>query len=397
MESSHSTLSKIIGLTWQQLSNEERQKWHAKAKVAQEEHKRKYPGYSFKPVHQRLKGAGLARRKLREVGLKDQKRCEKIAELLAEGKKGRELEDAVREFDKHHVPQVVTRFEEPITASSFDCSSRGSSPFSTYSRRSTTPSSQGRTSRSGIPTPPPVEQPEQITQLLSFNSNALFPTHSFVSPSVEYIDSCTDKAQKDIDNFGFSVQLPSPAINTVVAPLMGSDVVEGYGDVPHCDPNPPLSLRFAHIDEWAPAPCSPVSPQHSTDNLPTTPVDSQTAFADPHLHHDALYSDRHAYPAFAPDAAVPQGRYHHASSDDECPRPFPSYVPNFTGYTEYHAYSAPLPTVQQTCHGASLKRAEGVAACYGGAAGHGHVRPNPMARDDLDFSFFMESFDPYPL
>jgi hypothetical protein len=128
VESSHSTLSKIIGLTWQQLTNEERQKWHAKARLAQEEHKRRYPSYSFKPIHHRLKGANLGRKKLREVGPKDQKRCEKIAELLASGKKGHELEEAIKEFDKHHVPQIVTRFEEPITASSFSNSSRGSSP-----------------------------------------------------------------------------------------------------------------------------------------------------------------------------------------------------------------------------------------------------------------------------
>ena len=189
VESSHSTLSKIIGLTWQQLSNEERQKWHAKAKLAQEEHKRRYPQYSFKPIHHRTKGANVGRRKLREVGPKDQKRCEKIAELLASGKKGHDLEEAIKEFDKHHVPQILTRFEEPITASSFSNSSRGSSPFSTYSRRSATPSSQGRptTSRSSIPTPPPVQQHDNaaapIAPVLSFNSNALFPStaHSFVS------------------------------------------------------------------------------------------------------------------------------------------------------------------------------------------------------------------------
>jgi hypothetical protein len=191
VESSHSTLSKIIGLTWQQLSNEERQKWHAKARLAQEEHKRRYPQYSFKPIHHRSKGPNLGRRKLREVGPKDQKRCEKIAELLASGKKGPDLEEAIKEFDKYHVPQILTRFEEPITASSFSNSSRGSSPYSTYSRRSATPSSQGRApSRSAIPTPPPIQQPDKpehiaapIAPILSFNSNALFPStaHSFVS------------------------------------------------------------------------------------------------------------------------------------------------------------------------------------------------------------------------
>jgi hypothetical protein len=114
-----------VGTEGQQLSNEERQKWHAKARLAQEEHKRRYPSYSFKPIHHRLK-ANLGRKKLREVGPKDQKHYEKIAELLASGKKGHELEEAIKEFDKHHVPQIMTRFEEPITVSSFSNSSRGS-------------------------------------------------------------------------------------------------------------------------------------------------------------------------------------------------------------------------------------------------------------------------------
>jgi len=203
VETSHSTLSKIIGLTWQQLSNEERQKWHVKAKIAQEEHKRKYPQYSFRPVHNRSKGPHVERRRLREIGPKDQKRCEKIAELLACGKKGRELEAAIKEFDKHHVPRIVTRFEEPITASSFSNStptSRGSTPYSSRSRRSATPSCQGRpsTSRSALSaTPPPVAQIDlegrlsTTTDPLSFDTHSFFPnpSHSFVGLSSFYIQS----------------------------------------------------------------------------------------------------------------------------------------------------------------------------------------------------------------
>ena len=51
------------------------------------------------------------------------KRCAKIAQLLVEGKKGQELEEAIQEFDRTHVPEVVTRFEAPITARSYRRSS----------------------------------------------------------------------------------------------------------------------------------------------------------------------------------------------------------------------------------------------------------------------------------
>ena len=121
VETNHSTLSKIIGLTWQNLPHDERQVWHAKAKAAFEEHKRKFPQYAFRPLH--TKGRGPEKRKVREVGPKDLKRCAKIAELLVEGKKGTELNAAIQEFDRHHVPEVVTRFEAPLTARQYRRSS----------------------------------------------------------------------------------------------------------------------------------------------------------------------------------------------------------------------------------------------------------------------------------
>ncbi|OCH86454.1 hypothetical protein OBBRIDRAFT_797165 [Obba rivulosa] len=127
VETNHSTLSKIIGLTWQNLPHEEREIWHAKAKAALDDHKRKFPEYSFRPLHPKAKGTG-EKRKVREVSPKDMKRCAKIAELLVEGKKGAELDAAIQEFDRHHVPEIVTRFETPITARSFRRSSSAPVP-----------------------------------------------------------------------------------------------------------------------------------------------------------------------------------------------------------------------------------------------------------------------------
>ena len=127
VETNHSTLSKIIGITWQNMPHEERQFWHSKAKIAQAEHKRKFPDYAFRPLH--LKGKGTPdKRKVREVGPKDIKRCEKIAELLVEGKKGAELEAAIQEFDRHHIPPIITRFEAPLTARMYRRSSSEPAP-----------------------------------------------------------------------------------------------------------------------------------------------------------------------------------------------------------------------------------------------------------------------------
>ncbi|PPQ63891.1 hypothetical protein CVT24_010358 [Panaeolus cyanescens] len=156
VETNHSTLSKIIGLTWQNLPNEERQVWHARAKVAQEEHKRRFPQYAFRPIHNKARGTAAEKRKLREVGPKDQERCAKIAELLVRGKKGQELEDAIVEFDRHHVREVVTRFETPITADNFELTI--STPSSATSSARATPA---------IDTPPPRRTSLPVTSLKS--------------------------------------------------------------------------------------------------------------------------------------------------------------------------------------------------------------------------------------
>ncbi|KAJ3730246.1 hypothetical protein C8R42DRAFT_714948 [Lentinula raphanica] len=180
VETNHSTLSKIIGLTWQNLPEDERQVWHSKAKAALDDHRRKFPQYAFRPLHAKAKG-GTEKRKVREVGPKDMKRCAKIAELLVEGKKGQELDAAIQEFDKYHVPEMVTRFEAPITERTFqrasdtnvkteDSDSIDAAPSrpsrSTTRSPHTRPSSVGKVipppqPRSTSPGPPPLIDREQ--------------------------------------------------------------------------------------------------------------------------------------------------------------------------------------------------------------------------------------------
>lgn len=150
VETNHSTLSKIIGLTWQNLPDAERQVWHAKAKARLDEHKKKFPEYAFRPVHAKSRATGeKEKRKVREVGVKDLKRCAKIAELLVEGKKGSDLDAAIQEFDKTHVPEVVTRFEEPITASA-------------YRRSSSAPPPEVASSRGGFLVDPPTPRKPKV-------------------------------------------------------------------------------------------------------------------------------------------------------------------------------------------------------------------------------------------
>ncbi|KAJ7481980.1 hypothetical protein FB451DRAFT_1237707 [Mycena latifolia] len=111
VEMDHSTLSRIMGMTWMNLTHNERQVWHHKAKDAAAEHKRTFPTYVFRPkyTHDRKDPNGAQPKSewnVPEVSV-DHRRCEKIAELLLEGKKGAELDSAIKEFDQHHVSTYV--------------------------------------------------------------------------------------------------------------------------------------------------------------------------------------------------------------------------------------------------------------------------------------------------
>ena len=173
VETNHSTLSKIIGLTWHSLPDEEKRVWQAKARQVHDEHMKKFPQYAFRPMHTNRKSS--EKRKVREVGPKDLKRCEKIAELLVLGKKGAELDAAIAEFDREHVPEVVTRFETPITAVSFRRSSSAPAPDSNSPLLSKKMSVKKIRSRSSQPevavvpkaepqTPPPVQSDSESSE-----------------------------------------------------------------------------------------------------------------------------------------------------------------------------------------------------------------------------------------
>ncbi|KAJ8503173.1 hypothetical protein ONZ45_g11098 [Pleurotus djamor] len=159
VEPNHSTLSKIIGMTWKGLSDAEKEVWFRRAKKASEDHKKKWPKYTFRPIHGSKKsdtkssslnagmsappvspGNGGGGRRIREVEPTDDARCKKIADLLSSGLRGADLDDAIREFDQNHVPPVVTRFEAPLTAEEYANGTRkvkSSTTAPTYSQTAT--------------------------------------------------------------------------------------------------------------------------------------------------------------------------------------------------------------------------------------------------------------------
>ncbi|KAG6333834.1 hypothetical protein ID866_5253 [Astraeus odoratus] len=124
VEGNHSTLSKIIGKYWKTLPREEREVWEAKALVAQAEHRRRYPDWRFRPGANALAkikvkdGPANTRRRNSHSCRKgrvdsttnkksEDERCAIIADLLVEGKKGVDLEDAVRRWEDSNKGAVV--------------------------------------------------------------------------------------------------------------------------------------------------------------------------------------------------------------------------------------------------------------------------------------------------
>ncbi|KAG2129818.1 uncharacterized protein EDB93DRAFT_1181538 [Suillus bovinus] len=267
VETNHSTLSKIIGLTWQNMPHDERQIWHAKAKKALEDHRRKWPQYAFRPSHTKAKG-GSEKRKVREVEPKDMKRCAKIAELLVEGKKGQELEHAIQEFDRTHVPEVVTRFEAPITARAYRRSSSAPIDNPETKKPFLSSSSAPRRVRSTSSHPSLSSTWKSQYDDLPRRSDGLASEHCLdISASSPFIPSdysfpVKPQPSLEFDPFMFDVAFgnsiasasqtfpdfsPSPCETRVQSPSLVIDTTQGSSDwsqasSPYC--NSPVSPHF---------------------------------------------------------------------------------------------------------------------------------------------------------
>jgi transcription factor SOX7/8/10/18 (SOX group E/F) len=76
---------------------EEKRVWEIKAKQAKAEHKARYPNYRFRPVHNKNKEK---KKEKMQPTPEDERRCEEVAQLLLEGKKGEQLAEAVRNLDR---------------------------------------------------------------------------------------------------------------------------------------------------------------------------------------------------------------------------------------------------------------------------------------------------------
>ncbi|KAH7906650.1 hypothetical protein BJ138DRAFT_1093844 [Hygrophoropsis aurantiaca] len=96
-DNNHGSLSKVIGNCWRSLPLEQKRVWEIKAKQEKAAHKEAYPEYRFRPVHKKNKPKKKGKA---AITAEDERRCEEVAQLLLEGKKGEELAAAIRELDE---------------------------------------------------------------------------------------------------------------------------------------------------------------------------------------------------------------------------------------------------------------------------------------------------------
>ncbi|KAF5334006.1 hypothetical protein D9611_015100 [Ephemerocybe angulata] len=368
VETNHSTLSKIIGLTWQNLPEEERQVWHRKAKQAEAEHRIKFPQYAFKPLHSR-KGGG--KRKVREVGPKDQVRCAKIAEFLVQGLKGKELDAAIEEFDKSHVPTVVTRFEAPITEQSFNRPVSAPIPEGKKSAlrklRSSSSVSSRRSTPVGNSRPSPAPSPQPLASLFETEQENLL----FSLPSLDHFsfDQMKQDPTFDFNSFAFDstmqASMPSFAYDPHSQPTLPLDHTFSNNSPQLNVDLPQLHIDSSYVgsDSWSPC-HSPCSPSTNTGSMPPTPAYSGSPLP------DDGYANYHG-------EAPPAYTLHHKSIPSNItPSQFSTYQDATSGYNcagQYTDLQCAYSTVPHNSH-------------------NQHSAPT-----DIDYSSFMASLPPYAL
>ncbi|KAJ7207331.1 hypothetical protein B0H12DRAFT_1158928 [Mycena haematopus] len=219
VETNPTTISKIIGLTWKSLPADERRVWYARARQAVEEHRSRFPEYAFHPSQRRPRGGKAekqmeARRKVRQRVVENPERCVKIAELLGEGKHGEALDGAMQEFDRDRESlRIVTRFEPPITATTYRRAS--SAPADTEHPATFSSSTpvvvQRRRSSSSGPSSRSRETSATIDDLpISLNS-ALAPSSA--------VDTPIDPEYFCFSAFSFDSALPVASTDSTCDPL----------------------------------------------------------------------------------------------------------------------------------------------------------------------------------
>ncbi|KAI0090047.1 hypothetical protein BDY19DRAFT_992980 [Irpex rosettiformis] len=103
-EKDHRHISRIIAFCWNSLSPAEKKPWYDKATAEKAEHAKLYPNYQYTPLG---RTEPVRRRKVKRNGKSDIERCQKVARLLGQGKEGKDIVDAIGQYEdraEHDAP-----------------------------------------------------------------------------------------------------------------------------------------------------------------------------------------------------------------------------------------------------------------------------------------------------
>ncbi|OBZ65512.1 hypothetical protein A0H81_14465 [Grifola frondosa] len=284
IETNHGSLSKIIGNCWRALPLDEKKIWEHRAKKEKAAHRERYPNYRFRPVHKKKnKDAAeaqtpikLKRKEKTPLSAPDERRCEEVAQLLLEGKKGDELAAAVRQLD---MQRAYTDSASPA----FDFSAAGpsfgagfSSGFNTFA---TAPFYTQRRS-SSVPPPSTLYNPITIPALPFFVPHGSVPGTRAPSPVGNI-----SRTHRGFHRRASSVQpVPSRAWEDFDASVYGTDMGMGMDmgmEMPEAwqlqrdwSPLPEVNsgiFEQTFLDASAEGAFAPASSSSSQDNLFTFP------------------------------------------------------------------------------------------------------------------------------
>ena len=365
VEGNHSKLSKIIGtrfplaaiqrtmtflsgLCWKQLPTEEREKWEARAVDAQAEHRTRYPDWRFRPgANARLKAGESStsatrrrsvRGRTRASPLKDgeegeseykpkdkgkskskstrmpsieETRCAKIANFVAEGLKGEELEIAVRQWeDDRRIARPEARPKKPRTQKSRAASTKTPSipqpcaslppsfsppeshPDSVSSNSSTIQLVRTPTIDDSKPATSTNTSPDDKTVSLRLSTVPLthmFKRHSSVSVSEKRLSSLSDRSdESSLEDVSQTSAEPKPGPRTwgTIAPEKATkrthtDFPAREGSLPIPSTSSTSTFETPHL-AWQGGEnrqsMEDIHTSHSWWNRRSTPVESRSEF-----------------------------------------------------------------------------------------------------------------------
>lgn len=203
IENSHANLSKIVASAWKQLPPSERTYWYGRAAEATKEHQARFPDYQFAPRH--MPNNFVGKRQVRDMPPIDEERIQKITELIAEGLTEDALDKELAAWERARVPQIITRFEPPVTATAFRRSSSAPPEETEHIRRSNEflqlpepirrPSTAEPEDRSSPDRFPPVPRPQSFGGVNQPDPQVSFAGFSFnntcAAPKAVEVDPLT--------------------------------------------------------------------------------------------------------------------------------------------------------------------------------------------------------------